>query len=72
MATKRTAVVPESAKRTRAVMAPAQAPIFKGGDGTEVWVCGSCGIVLADLPPNLSIANIVLKCPNCGSYSEMI
>jgi rubrerythrin len=53
-------------------MAPAEAPIFKGGDGTEVWVCGSCGIVLADLPPNLSIANIVLKCPNCGSYSEMI
>ena len=71
MATKKTTVIPEPAQGTRVVMAPPEAPIIKGGAGQEVWECGSCGTVLADIQPNVLFANIVLKCPDCGSFSEM-
>jgi len=44
-------------------------PLFKG-KGNIDYLCGNCGAVLAEHIWSLSISNIVVLCPSCGSFNE--
>ncbi len=66
-------VIPKPAEGTRAILVPEKGviPVIKGTGGDIDLLCGNCGIVLASgLVPTQKIVNIVIKCPNCGSYND--
>ena len=44
-------------------------PFFKG-KGNIDYLCGNCDAVLAEHIWSLSISNIVVLCPSCGSFNE--
>ena len=71
MAIKKGKIIPELQTGTRTILAPPQAPAIKG-KGDDSIVCGSCGIILvSDLDPTIVIENIVIKCPDCGSFNDI-
>jgi len=64
--------IPEPAPNTRAIMAPDTAPIIKGENGDKDYLCAGCDLpLLSHLPERLRIANLVFKCPACGSFNEI-
>jgi len=62
-------IIPEPSEGTRTVMKPKVVPAFKG-DGDTDYVCGQCGVVLADKMRQGQVQNIVVRCPKCGKYNE--
>lgn len=72
MATKKGKIIPEPKPNTRTILAPRQAPAIKG-DGSDSILCGNCEVILiSNLNPATVIKNIVIKCPDCGSFNDII
>jgi DNA-directed RNA polymerase subunit RPC12/RpoP len=44
---------------------------FFRGEGNINYVCGKCSRLLAENIWELSLSNIILKCPNCGLYNNI-
>ena len=71
MANQRGKIIPEPQPNTRTILAPSQAPAIKG-EGSDSILCGNCGITLvSNLDATTVIKNIVIKCPDCGSFNDI-
>ncbi len=70
MPTQKTKLIPEPAEGTRTVLATTVTPLIKG-EGEYSYACGKCGVLLVESVSFGQISNIVFKCPNCGSFSEL-
>jgi hypothetical protein len=44
-------------------------PLFKG-EGNTNYLCGQCGVVIAEYAWKFSISNIVVECASCHSFNE--
>ena len=62
-------IVPEPPEKTRTVIESKVTPAFKG-EGDIDYICGNCGVVLAEKIRQGQIRNIVIHCPKCGQYNE--
>ena len=73
MTIQRGRIIPEPQPNTRTILAPRQAPVIKGkGKGDDCILCGKCGITLvSDLDATTVIKNIVIKCPDCGTFNDI-
>ena len=40
------------------------------GRGSDIYLCGECGTVLARRPRGAPLGHAVLHCPTCGSLNE--
>lgn len=71
MADQKGKIIPEPQPNTRTILAPRQAPAIKGEGGDSI-LCGNCGITLvSNLDATTVIENIVIKCPDCGSFNDI-
>lgn len=72
---KRLRVIPEPEEGTRSVLVPTDdvvGPVINGpgGRGTTDQVCGSCGrVLIAGIAPS-QVMEMVIRCPDCGSYND--
>jgi predicted RNA-binding Zn-ribbon protein involved in translation (DUF1610 family) len=65
-------VIPEPAQGSAAVfMLSTEGPIpLLRGQGSHDFLCGACDNVIAKGVERGQVINIVLKCPNCGSFNR--
>jgi DNA-directed RNA polymerase subunit RPC12/RpoP len=69
-------VIPEPKEGTRTVFVTDRQDkefVFMQGQDPRVRLsldCGNCGKPLIIGVPRMKIVNVVLRCPNCGSYNE--
>ena len=66
-------VIPEPEPRTRAVLKPKKGvlPVIKGNYDLDL-LCGKCKITLVKGILEGQIENIVIRCPNCKAYNEIL
>ena len=66
-------VIPEPEPKTRAVLIPKQevTPVIVGKGNLDL-LCGKCEEVLVDGIFEGQIQNIVIRCPKCTSYNEIL
>jgi phage FluMu protein Com len=66
-------VIPEPEPNTRAVLAPAPrvSPAIKGTGNIDL-LCGKCREILVEGIVEGQIQNIVIRCPKCESYNEVL
>jgi predicted nucleic acid-binding protein len=66
-------VIPEPEPNTRAVLVPAprMSPVIKGTGDIDL-LCGKCKETLVEGIVEGQIQNIVICCPKCKSYNEVI
>jgi len=65
-------VIPEPAQGTAAVLIPSTTgpiPLMQG-QGDNDFLCGACDNVIVKGLDGGQISEIVLKCPNCGSFNR--
>ena len=70
MATHKLKAVPEPEPQTRTVIASETAPAIEGV-GDVSYSCGGCDTILLDGVIAGQVVNVVLKCPQCGTFSEI-
>ena len=63
--------IPQPDEGTRAVLQSNKAPMIKGG-GEYSYQCGNCGAFLIEGIEKGQIRNIVILCPRCGRYNELV
>jgi hypothetical protein len=67
-------VVSKPAENTATVLTSNlnKVPIVRGsGGGGNSYLCGGCGLTLAEHINAGQIVNILLLCPRCGAYNRM-
>jgi hypothetical protein len=64
-------IIPEPAPGTRAVLDQKALPVAVSS-GEVNFVCGSCGVVLIQGLVGNDFGNMVIRCPNCGKFNDMM
>ena len=66
------AVIPKPKEGTAAVLSwsgeKGKFAVIKDG-GNDNYICGACGNVICQNVNRGQIINLVIACPNCGSYN---
>jgi hypothetical protein len=62
--------VPKPKEEERTVFEAKVAPIFRGGGDIDA-ICGSCDTILLKSVLEGQIRQVVVRCVNCGNYSEV-
>lgn len=63
-------LIKKPAHMSRAVIhAKETLPLFRG-EGNNNYLCGQCGVILAEHTWKFSLSNIVVECPCCQSFNE--
>jgi hypothetical protein len=72
-------IISEPAPKTRTVfignmqfMRDASLPFVRGKNGDRDIVCGNCSRILLEKILDGQVTNIVIKCPACNSYNEIM
>lgn len=66
-------IIPKPKERTRVVLEPRKGviPVIKGIGDIDLQ-CGKCKTCLVEGTVEGQIQNIVIRCPNCKSYNEIL
>lgn len=63
--------IPEPKPNTRTVFIAKVSPIIKGVGDIDL-VCGECGEILVEGIGHGQIKNIVIRCPKCNTYNDIV
>jgi hypothetical protein len=64
-------IIPTNTENSRGIVnMTGPSPAFRGLDGGFNFVCGSCGIILAEDVKQNQIKNTVVKCFGCLKYNQ--
>ena len=61
---------PEEGTRTLIIPTPTGHPVMTGQGDTN-WLCGECDLVLLFNVDEHHLHNVVIKCPQCGSFCDI-
>ena len=64
-------VIPQPDEGTKAVLQSNKAPMIRGS-GEYNYQCGNCGASLIEGIDQGQIQNMVILCPRCGRYNELV
>jgi DNA-directed RNA polymerase subunit RPC12/RpoP len=59
-------------KKTQTVYASKTLPVIKSKAGDTTYLCGNCGAKIGETIVEGKFKNVVLKCPKCNSYNEVL
>jgi len=65
-------IIGKASAGNRRVLERNVAPVLRGDERSDEYVCGECGTVLArEIGRSLAkYKDIVMRCPRCGQYNE--
>ncbi len=64
-------IIQKPTEGTRSVLQRKAKPFIKG-KGQINYLCGGCGETLLENVEAGQIKNIVIRCPTCGNYNDLV
>jgi DNA-directed RNA polymerase subunit RPC12/RpoP len=65
-------IIPEPKDGAKTVYASKTLPVIKSKGGKDNYLCGNCGAKVGATIIEGKFKNVVLKCPTCGQYNEIV